>query len=143
MLKHFRVAARLGRKLTEFGISVPAVLRRVGLPQDLFEQKRVLVSTEGLFALWSAIGSVSSDPLIELKLGRETKTERFHPMGIAALSTENFVAAVKHMARYKKLTAPEEILSSLDEAEFSVGFRWLLSDGRDHVPQFSEKDDRS
>jgi AraC-like DNA-binding protein len=127
MLKHFRVAARLGLKLTEFGISIPAVLRKAGLPQDLFEQKRVLVSTEELFALWAAIGSVSSDPLIGLKLGIETRTERFHPMGIAALSTENFVAAVKHMARYKKLTAPEEILYKLDDAEFSVGFRWLLS----------------
>jgi hypothetical protein len=55
MLKHFRVAARLGLKLTEFGISIPAVLRKAGLPQDLFEQKRVLVSTEELFALWTRL----------------------------------------------------------------------------------------
>jgi AraC-like DNA-binding protein len=127
MLKHFRVPGRLALKLSEFGISIPAVLRRAGLPQDLFEPKRVLVSTEELFALWSAIGSVSSDPLIGLKLGVETKTERFHPMAIAALSTENLVAAVKHMARYKKLTAPEEILNELDETEFRVSFRWLLA----------------
>jgi len=97
-LKHFRVTARLGLKLTELGISIPAVLRRAGLPQDLFEQKRVLVSTEDLFAFWKAIGAVSTDPLIGLRLGVETKTERFHPMDIAALSTENFVAGVKHMA---------------------------------------------
>jgi AraC-like DNA-binding protein len=127
MLKHFRVPGRLPIKLTEFGISIPAVLRRAGLPQDLFEQKRVLVSTEELFAIWSAIGSVSSDPLIGIKLGVETKTERFHPMAIAALSTENLVTAVKHMARYKKLTAPEEILNELDETEFRVSFRWLLA----------------
>ena len=127
MLKHFRVTSRLGLKLAEFEISIPTVLRRAGLPQDLFEQKRILVSTEELFALWTAIGSVSSDPLIGLRLGVESKTERFHPMGIAALSTENFVAAVKHMARYKKLTAPEEILYELDDKEFRVGFRWLLS----------------
>lgn len=127
MLKHFRVAGRLALKLAEFGVSIPAVLRRAGLPQDLFEQTRVLVSTEELFALWSAIGAVSSDPLIGLKLGMETRTERFHPMGIAALSTENFVAAVKHMARFKRLTAPEEILHDLDGAEFRVAFRWLLS----------------
>ncbi len=80
MLKHFRVSGRLGLKLTEFGISIPAVLRRAGLPQDLFEQTRVLVSTDELFALWGAIGSVSSDPLIGLRLGVETRTERFHPM---------------------------------------------------------------
>jgi AraC-like DNA-binding protein len=127
MLKHFRVPGRLALKLSEFGISIPAVLRKAGLPQDLFEPKRVLVSTEELFALWIAIGMVSSDPLIGLKLGVETKTERFHPMAIAALSTENLVAAVKHMARYKKLTAPEEILNDLDETEFRVSFRWLLA----------------
>ncbi len=76
MLKHFRVPGRLGLKLTEFGVSIPAVLRRAGLPQDLFEQKRVLVSTDELFALWAAIGSVSSDPLIGLRLAVETRTLR-------------------------------------------------------------------
>jgi len=127
MLKHFRVPGRLAVKLKELGISIPAVLHRAGLTRDLFDQTRVLVSTSELFALWRAIEAVSSDPLIGLKLGVETKTERFHPMGIAALSTQNLVAAAEHMARYKKLTAPEEILIQLDEEEFSIGFRWLLA----------------
>jgi AraC-like DNA-binding protein len=127
MLKHFRVPGRLALKLDELGVSVPAVLRTAGLPRSLFEQTRVLVSTSELFALWRAIEHVSSDPLIGLKLGIETKTERFHPMAIAALSTENLVAASEHMARYKKLTAPEEILVELAGEEFAVGFRWLLA----------------
>jgi AraC-like DNA-binding protein len=127
MLKHFRVPGRLALKLRELGISIPAVLRRAGLPRDMFDQTRILVSTSELFALWRAIEAVSSDPLIGLKLGVETKTERFHPMAIAALSTQNLVAASEHMARYKKLTAPEEILAQLDAEEFSVGFRWLLA----------------
>src|SRR6201995_2570263 len=127
MLKHFRVPGRLAIKLDELGGSVPAVLRRAGLPSDLFQQTRVLVSTSELFALWRAIDHVSSDPLIGVKLGIETKTERFHPMAIAALSTENLVAASEHMARYKKLTAPEEILVELAAEEFTVGFRWLLA----------------
>ena len=127
MLKHFRVAGRLALKLKELGIPIPAVLRRAGLPHDLFDQTRILVSTSELFALWRAIEAVSSDPLIGLRLGVETKTERFHPMGIAALSTENLVAAAEHVARFKKLTAPEEILTQLDKQEFSIGFRWLLA----------------
>jgi Arabinose-binding domain of AraC transcription regulator, N-term len=127
MLKHFRVPGRLALKLKELGIPILAVLRRAGLPQDLFDQTRILVSTSELFALWRAIESVSDDPLIGLKLGVETKTERFHPMAIAALSTQNLAAAAEHMARYKKLTAPEEILIQLDEEEFSIGFRWLLA----------------
>jgi len=127
MLKHFRVPGRLAVKLEELGVSISAVLRRAGLPRDLFEQTRVLVSTNELFALWRAIDHVTSDPLIGIKLGIETKTERFHPMAIAALSTENLVAASEQMARYKKLTAPEEILVELDGEEFTVGFRWLLA----------------
>jgi Arabinose-binding domain of AraC transcription regulator, N-term len=127
MLKHFRVPGRLALKLKELGISISAVLRRAGIPGDLFDQTRILVSTSELFALWRAIEAVSSDPLIGLKLGVKTKTERFHPMGIAALSTQNLVAAAEHMARYKKLTAPEEILTKLDEKEFSIRFRWLLA----------------
>ena len=127
MLKYFRVPGRLALKLTELGIPLPTVLHRAGLPRDLFEQTRVLVSTPELFSLWRAIDGISDDPLIGLKLGIETKTERFHPMAIAALSTENFKAAVEHMARYKKLTAPEEILSELADGQFRVSFRWLLA----------------
>ena len=127
MLKHFRVPGRLAVKLEELGVSVSAILRRACLPRDLFEQTRVLVSTRELFALWRAIDHVSSDPLIGIKLGIETKTERFHPMAIAALSTDNLVAASEHMARYKKLTAPEEIVLELNDEEFTVGFRWLLA----------------
>ncbi|MDE3199831.1 MAG: AraC family transcriptional regulator ligand-binding domain-containing protein [Acidobacteriota bacterium] len=127
MLKHFRVPGRLAVKLEELEIPVSTVLRKAGLPRDLFKQTRILVSTSELFALWRAIDSVSADPLVGLKLGVETKTERFHPMAIAALSTENLVAASEHMARYKKLTAPEEIIVELNKEEFVVGFRWLLA----------------
>jgi len=127
MLKRFRVPGRLALKLKEHGVSVAAVLRRAGLPRDLFDQTRVLVSTEELFALWRAIEVVSSDPLIGIKLGIESKTERLHPIAIAALSTQNLVTATEHLARYKKLTAPEEILAKLGKQEFSIGFRWLLA----------------
>lgn len=127
MNTHFRVAGRLAHKLQELGVSVSSVLRRAGLPQDLFERTRVLVKTEELFALWRAIGEVSPDPAIGLKLGTETRTERFHPSGIAALSTENFSAAIHHMARYKQLTCPEEMLDERNGEEWSIRFRWLLA----------------
>ncbi|MGA2538779.1 MAG: AraC family transcriptional regulator ligand-binding domain-containing protein [Terracidiphilus sp.] len=92
MMKHFRVPGRLALKLEELGVPISSVLRKAGLPRDLFVQTRILVSTSELFALWRAIEAVSSDPLIGLKLGVETKTERFHPMAIAALSTPNLLA---------------------------------------------------
>ena len=127
MNKHFRVAGMLATRLEESGISVASVLRSAALPQDFFQHTRILVSTPELFALWRAIADVSKDPSIGLKLGTETKTERFHPTGIAALSTESFGAAVKHMAHCKKLCAPEEILHEHLEDEWSIRFRWTLA----------------
>jgi AraC-like DNA-binding protein len=127
MNKHFRIAGSLGARLEEAGVLLPAVLRRAGLPLDLFAQTRILVTTEELFALWRAIRDVSGDPAIGLKLGTETKTERFPPMGIAALSTENLGAAIQHMARYKKLSVPEEILHAVEGDEWSIQFRWTLA----------------
>jgi Arabinose-binding domain of AraC transcription regulator, N-term len=98
MIKHFRVSGSLRVRLEEAGVLVTTVLRRAGLPQNLFEQTRILVSTEELFALWRAIGEVSKDASIGVRLGTESSIARFHPMGIAALSTASFGAAIDHMA---------------------------------------------
>jgi AraC-like DNA-binding protein len=102
-------------------------LRRAGLSQGFIDQPRVLLKTEELFALWRAVGEISTDPGIGLLLGTESKTERFHPVGLAALSSDNFGAAIDQMARYKQLTCPEEILQEKDDKEWSIEFRWLLA----------------
>ena len=115
-------------KLEELDVPASAVLRRAGLPQSYIDQPRVLLKTDELFALWRAISEVSTNPAIGLQLGTESKTERFHPMGLAALSTENLGSAVQQMARYKQLTCPEEILQEMDDEEWSIQFRWLLAD---------------
>ena len=128
MNKHFRVSGSTFVKLEELGVRASAVLRRAGLPHGFIDQPRVLLKTEELFALWRAIGEVSANPAIGLLLGTETKTERFHPIGLAALSTENFGSAIDQMARYKQLTCPEEILQERDDEEWSIQFRWLLAD---------------
>jgi AraC-like DNA-binding protein len=128
MNKHFRVSGSMFFKLEELGVPASAVLRKAGLPQVLIDQPRLLLKTEELFALWRAIGEVSTNPGIGLLLGTETKIERFHPVGLAALSTENFGEAIDQMARYKQLTCPEEILQHKDDKEWSIQFRWLLAD---------------
>jgi AraC-like DNA-binding protein len=128
MNKHFRFSGSNFSKLEELGVRASAVLRRAGLPQGYVNQPRVLLNTEELFALWRAVGEVSTNPSIGLLLGTETKTERFHPVGLAALSTENFGLAIDQMARYKQLTCPEEILQEKDNEEWSIQFRWLLAD---------------
>ncbi len=127
MSKHFRVPGRIPIKLEEMGVSVAAVLRSAGLPQDLFNQPRILVTTEELFALWRGIGRVSSDPAIGLQLGTESKAEHFDPIALAALSTSSFGEAMRQTARYKQLSCPEEIIHETGDEEWSIQFRWLLA----------------
>jgi AraC-like DNA-binding protein len=128
MNKHFRFSGSTFLKLEELGVRASAVLRRAGLPQVFIDQPRALLKTEELFALWRAIGEVSTNPAIGLLLGTESKIERFHPIGLAALSSENFGSAMDQMARYKQLTCPEEILQKKDDEEWSIQFHWLLAD---------------
>jgi AraC-like DNA-binding protein len=128
MNKHFRVSGSIFSRLEELGVRASAILRRAALPQGLIDQPRVLLKTEEFFALWRAVGELSTNPAIGLQLGTEAKTERFQPMALAALSTENFGSAVAQMARYKQLTCPEEILQEKGEEEWSIQFRWLLAD---------------
>jgi AraC-like DNA-binding protein len=127
MNKHFRVSGGTFSKLEERGVRASVVLRRAGLPPSLFEQPRVLVTTEELFAIWRAIGEVSTDPAIGLFLGTETKIEHFSPSALAALSTDTFGEAIGQVARYKRLTCPEEVLQETDDVEWSIQFRWCFA----------------
>ncbi|MGE9268656.1 MAG: AraC family transcriptional regulator ligand-binding domain-containing protein [Verrucomicrobiales bacterium] len=99
----------LEEALLERGLEIPTVLRRAGLVPTFFDQEKVYASTAQLFALWKSIGDVSGDEGIGLKLGSETRFERFDPAQIAAACSENFGDALKRIAYYKSLTCPEEI----------------------------------
>jgi hypothetical protein len=68
----------LARRLGEHEVSLPAVLRRAGLPAGFFQQGKIYITTAELFALWRAIGETSTDPAIGLKLGTEPRFERYN-----------------------------------------------------------------
>jgi AraC-like DNA-binding protein len=123
----FRVATSLPRKLEELGVPPSDVLRHAGLPPRLFDEDKVRVSTEGLFALYRGLGEASRDPAIGLKLGTEDRVERYDPIAIAAVSAESFRDALVRLGRYKQLTCPEEIQISDRGDECHVQFRWLLA----------------
>jgi Arabinose-binding domain of AraC transcription regulator, N-term len=127
MNKHFRVPGHLPARLQELGIRESPPLKNAGLPPDLLDQRRILVTTEELFALWRGIGLASPNPAIGLELATETKPEQFDPIVLAALSTGSFGEAMRQVARYKQLSCPEEIIHETDDAERSMRFRWLLA----------------
>lgn len=127
MADRFRVATMLGRKLDELGVSPTDVLRLAGLPPGLFDQEKIFVSTEELFALYRGIAAASADPAIGLKLGSEERVERYDPIAIAAVSARSLRDALQRLARFKHLTCPEAIDVTERGDECRVRFRWLLA----------------
>jgi len=127
MTNRFRVATTLAQKLEELGVPPRDVLRHAGLPADLLQQEKILVSTEELFALYRGLGEASGDPAIGLKLGTERRIERYDPIALAAVSARSFRDALQRLARYKQLVCPEELHVAERARECRVQFRWLLA----------------
>ena len=128
MTNRFRLHGTLGRRLEELGVSPVSVLRRAGLPIGLFDQGKILVTTEEMFALYNAVREISDDPAIGLKLGSEERPERYSPVAIAALYSRSFGDALKRIARYKRLVSPQEIRIIGGKECTVVEFVWLLAE---------------
>src|SRR6058998_1959945 len=110
MNDRFRISSTWPQRFAEQKLALPALLRRAGLPAGFFQQEKLYVTTAELFALWRAVGDVSRDPGIGLKLGAEPRLERYDATAIAAICSQSFRDALQRVARYKQLTCPEEIL---------------------------------
>jgi AraC-like DNA-binding protein len=133
MSGRFRVSRLMLTRLEEQGVPPQQIWREADLPAALLADDRILLTTAELFAFWSAVGRISDDPLIGLRLGSEDRIERYDPMSIAALAAASFRDAIERAGRYKQLTCPEEIDLVDQGDESAVRFRWLLADGG--VPQ--------
>lgn len=127
MINRFRVSSTLPQRLEELGLSPEAVLRRAGLPMGLFNQEKILVSTEEFFALYRGIAEGNNDPALGLKLGTEDRVERYDPIKLAVLSARSFRDASQRLSRYKQLTCPEEIRLVEQGKQCSIQFVWLLA----------------
>jgi AraC-like DNA-binding protein len=118
----------MGRQLEEMGISRRAVLRLAGLPSELFQQTRIWLTTEEMRTLYDAISEVSGDQAIGLRLGSEERPENYSPIAIGALFSRSFRDGLNRIARYKRLTSPQEIRMFERGTECAVEFVWLLAE---------------
>src|SRR5579862_9387572 len=128
MTNRFRVSTSLGARLREVGLAPSAVLAQAGLPSGLFNQEKILLTTEEFFRLYRGIAEISDDPGVGLKLGSENRIERYDPIKIAALSTRSLRSAIERLSRYKQLTCPEKIDLAERGSECAVCFNWLLAE---------------
>jgi len=97
-------AARL--LLNDLGLSVDNVLKRAGLPGDLFARTRVGLPTDAYFRFWQAIADEGRDPCLPLRIGTGIPVEGFDAPLFAALCSPDLNGALQRFAHYKRLVAP-------------------------------------
>ncbi|SAL20595.1 AraC family transcriptional regulator [Caballeronia udeis] len=125
------VSHALFARLRALGVDVPRTFRAAGLPVPAAnaEPGRLRLTTQKYFALWDAIAQVSGDPAIGLRIGAETLHGQLDAMSLVALHSANFREALEKLARYKRLSCPEEVVVTVQRDEAAVTFRWLLANG--------------
>lgn len=112
--------------LKDAGISVANVLRRAGLPEDLFSREGAMLNSEEYFALWRGIEDEAQDPIFPLTIASHISVEAFSPPIFAALCSPDLNTALTRIARYKKLVMPMTLVVERTQKSTSLELRWDL-----------------
>ncbi len=112
--------------LKDLGYEPGHVLRRAGLPEDLFARAEMGLSTEAYFRFWRALEAEADDPLFPLRIVDTVSADSFSPPLFAALCSANLMQAVQRLAKYKQLVAPMSLdVEPGNDGELTVSPRWL------------------
>ena len=110
--------------LERAGVDFQAALLRTGArPQA--EGGRWRLNTAQFFAFWNAVEAAGVAPGFGLQLPSSVASHQFDVASAAALLSENFGEALARLARYKRLTCPEDIELTLTGTEAQVRLLWL------------------
>jgi len=119
-------------RMRELGIDEARVLRLAGISPEVYRAPRPRFSTRQFFALWQAIGEVSDDPALGLRMGEHRSAEHVEVILLVAMYSANFHEAMEKIARYKRLVCPEEITVEYRGAEAIAHYRWTAAEN--HAP---------
>ncbi|HJU40993.1 MAG TPA: AraC family transcriptional regulator ligand-binding domain-containing protein [Tahibacter sp.] len=135
MARHatFPVDAGWRPLLKDLGIRADRVLRRAGLPEELFARPHPGLTTAEYFRLWESLEAEADDPLLPLRLVETIRAESFIPPIFAALCSANMVQAAQRLATYKRLIAPMSLDVGVGrDGALSLSPHWL--DAQVQVP---------
>ncbi len=101
----FTVLPSTAMALIDAGIAPDRVLRRAGLPADLFARGIVRLPTAQYYALWNAAEQEAGVDLA-LLVEQSFRVEAFDPLVFALFCCSDLSAAVARGARFKPLVGP-------------------------------------
>ena len=122
--KEYAVNPGWGLVLTDAGISAANVLRRAGLPRDLFSRQSAALVPSQYYALWTAIEDEVGSANFPLAIARGITLEAFDPPLFAGACSPNLNVAARRIARHKKLMGPMRLEITQSAEETALTFVW-------------------
>jgi AraC-like DNA-binding protein len=110
--------------LTDLGIRPADVLRRAGLPDDLFTRENASLNCDEYFSLWRGVEEESADPKLPLRIGEAISVEIFDPPIFAALCSPDLNTALRRISLYKKLIGPMVLKVEVGEDSTALELVW-------------------
>jgi AraC-like DNA-binding protein len=95
------------------------------VPATVYDGTKNLVTTAQFFALWRAVGELSSDPAAGLKLATQIDVGNRPPSTMAAYYARDYRDALTRLARFKQLCSPEELQIKISKDECRIEPVWL------------------
>src|SRR5271165_1089843 len=121
----FKVANAFWIGPGKIGLTPAAVLSQARLPVSVYDGKKNLVTTAQFFALWRAVGELSTDPAVGLKIATQIDAGNRPPSTMAAYYARDYRDALTRLARFKQLCSPEELRIKVSKGECVIEPVWL------------------
>ena len=124
--RFFAVGPGWGVLIADLGMAPANVLRRAGLPGDLFSRGRVALPPKEFFALAKAIEDEVGEPNLPLLIAQAISVEAFDPAIFAAICSRDLNQAAVRIAQYKQLIGPMRLLVTQTARETILECQWPL-----------------
>jgi AraC-like DNA-binding protein len=119
-----RLPAIFWRALPVFGLDPASVLRHAHLPLTLCGGEADVLTTAQFFAIWRAVGDLSNDPGVGLKMGSQADTSALPAPMLAAHHARDYRDALTRHARFKQLYSSGEMHLNERKDECVIEERW-------------------
>lgn len=110
--------------LRDLDLSPEDILRRAGLPRDLFGREKTALKTDEYFRLWQGIQDEAADPRMPLRFAEILSVEIFDPSLFAALCSPDLNIALGRIAHYKRLVMPMTMRVDIGASATSLSLDW-------------------
>ncbi len=119
-MKNYILDGRYKDLLQYHGIDVEAVLKKAQIPTDALNHRTPAMSEESYYRFMKAIGELSDDDALPIKLSCTNKIEAFSPPIFAAYCSKNGASCIERLARYKRLIGPMQFILTKDSDTLTV-----------------------